>query len=115
VTGILFETIGDAQLVRFKANPDNAGKVLDTGLWRYTRHPNYFGDACTWWGLYLIAADTGLLGALSIVGPALLTFLLTRWSGVPTTEGSMRRKKPDYADYVARTSSFIPMPPKRVS
>lgn len=115
VTGILFETIGDAQLVRFKANPDNAGKVLDTGLWRYTRHPNYFGDACTWWGLYLIAADTGLLGALSIVGPALLTFLLTRWSGVPTTEGPMRRKKPDYADYVARTSSFIPMPPKRVS
>ena len=115
VTGILFETIGDAQLVRFKANPDNAGKVLDTGLWRYTRHPNYFGDACTWWGLYLIAADTGLLGALSIVGPALLTFLLTRWSGVPTTEGPMRRKKPDYAAYVARTSGFIPMPPKRVS
>lgn len=115
VVGILFETIGDAQLVRFKANPENAGKVLDTGLWRYTRHPNYFGDACAWWGLYLIAAETGPPGAVSVVGPALLTFLLTRWSGVPTTEGSLRRKKPDYAAYVARTSGFIPMPPKRGS
>ena len=115
VVGILFETIGDAQLERFKANPENAGKVLDTGLWRYTRHPNYFGDACAWWGMYLVAAETGLLGALSIVGPIVLTFLLTRWSGVPTTEGHMRRKKPDYEAYVARTSGFIPMPPKRGS
>ena len=115
VVGILFETIGDAQLERFKANPENAGKVLDTGLWRYTRHPNYFGDACAWWGMYLVAAETGLLGAFSIVGPILLTFLLTRWSGVPTTEGPMRRKKPGYEAYVARTSGFIPMPPKRGS
>jgi steroid 5-alpha reductase family enzyme len=115
VIGITFETVGDAQLERFRADPSNAGKVLDTGLWRYTRHPNYFGDACTWWGLYLIAADTGLPGALTIVGPVLLTFLLTRWSGVPTTEGPMRRRKPGYEAYVARTSGFIPMPPKRGS
>jgi len=95
--------------------PTKAGKVLDTGLWRYTRHPNYFGDACAWWGIYLVAAETGLPGALTIVGPILLTFLLTRVSGVPTTEGSMRRKRPDYEAYVARTSGFIPMPPKRGS
>jgi len=110
--GIAFETMGDAQLVRFKADPANAGQVLQTGLWRYTRHPNYFGDACTWWGLYLIAAETGL-GAWALPGPVLLTFLLTRWSGVPTVEGRMRRKKPDYEAYVARTSGFIPMWPKR--
>ncbi len=110
--GILFETIGDAQLVRFKANPANAGKVLQSGLWRYTRHPNYFGDACTWWGLYLIAAETGL-GAWSLPGPILLTFLLTRWSGVPTVEGRMRRKRPDYEAYVRRTSAFVPMAPKK--
>jgi steroid 5-alpha reductase family enzyme len=112
VIGILFETIGDLQLVAFKADPANNGKVLQSGLWRYTRHPNYFGDACVWWGLYLIAAETGL-GAWSIPGPILLTFLLTRWSGVPTVEGRMRRKKPEYEAYVQRTSGFIPMPPKR--
>ena len=112
VIGILFETIGDLQLVAFKADPANNGKVLQTGLWRYTRHPNYFGDACVWWGLWLIAAETGL-GAWSLPGPILLTFLLTRWSGVPTVEGRMRRKKPDYEAYVQRTSGFVPMPPKR--
>lgn len=113
VVGIAFESIGDLQLVRFKADPENKGKVLDTGLWRYTRHPNYFGDACAWWGLYLIAADTGWIGAASIPGPILITFLLTKWSGVPTVEGRMRRKRPDYEAYVQRTSGFIPMPPKR--
>ncbi len=112
VIGILFETIGDLQLVAFKADPANNGKVLQSGLWRYTRHPNYFGDVCVWWGLWLIAAETGL-GAWSLPGPILLTFLLTRWSGVPTVEGRMRRKKPEYEAYVQRTSGFIPMPPKR--
>ena len=114
IIGIGFESLGDWQLMRFKADPANNGKVLDTGLWRYTRHPNYFGDACAWWGLYLIAADTGLVGALSILGPVLITFLLTKWSGVPTVEGRMRRKRPDYESYVARTSGFIPLPPKKV-
>jgi steroid 5-alpha reductase family enzyme len=86
--------------------------VLQTGLWRYTRHPNYFGDACVWWGLWLIAMDAGL-GLWSMPGPILITVLLTRWSGVPTVEGSMRRKRPDYEAYVQRTSSFIPMAPKK--
>ncbi|KQW66477.1 hypothetical protein ASE17_05565 [Phenylobacterium sp. Root77] len=111
--GIAFETIGDHQLVRFKADPANAGRVLDTGLWRYTRHPNYFGDACLWWGLYLIAADTGWIGAASLPGPLLITFLLTKWSGAPTVEGRMRRRRPEYEAYIARTSGFIPLPPKR--
>ena len=85
---------------------------MDRGLWRYTRHPNYFGDACVWWGLYLIAAETGL-GAWSLPGPILITVLLTRWSGVPTTEGKMRKSKPGYEDYVARTSGFVPWFPKK--
>jgi steroid 5-alpha reductase family enzyme len=112
--GVVFESVGDFQLVSFKGDPSNAGKVLQSGLWRFTRHPNYFGDACTWWGLYLIAADHGV-GAWSLPGPVLLTVLLTRWSGVPTVEGSMRRKRPDYEAYVARTSGFIPWFPRRPS
>jgi len=114
IVGIGFESLGDWQLARFKADPENEGRVLDTGLWRYTRHPNYFGDACVWWGLWLIAAETGWLGIASVVGPILITVLLTRWSGVPTVEGRMRRKSPRYEAYVARTSSFIPWPPKQV-
>ena len=112
VIGIVFESVGDSQLVRFKADAANAGKVLDTGLWRYTRHPNYFGDACVWWGLYLIAAETGL-GAWALPGPILITVLLTQWSGVPTVEGRMRKKRPDYEAYVARTSGFVPWFPKK--
>jgi len=113
VVGILFETIGDGQLARFKADPANAGQVMDRGLWRYTRHPNYFGDACVWWGLYLVAAETGL-GAWSLPGPVLITVLLTRWSGVPTTEGRLRKTKPGYAAYVARTSGFVPWFPGKL-
>lgn len=114
LVGIAFESIGDLQLTRFKADPANAGRVLDTGLWRYTRHPNYFGDACVWWGLYLIAAETGWVGVASLPGPLLITVLLTKWSGAPTIEGRMRRKRPDYEAYIARTSGFIPLPPKRL-
>lgn len=113
VVGIAFETIGDFQLTQFRANPANTGQVLSSGLWRYTRHPNYFGDACLWWGLYLIAAETGWAGIASIPGPILITLLLTKWSGVPTIEGRMRRKRPDYEAYIQRTSGFIPLPPKR--
>jgi steroid 5-alpha reductase family enzyme len=112
VIGILFESIGDAQLAAFKAKPDNAGKVMDQGLWRYTRHPNYFGDACVWWGLWLIAAQTPL-GIWTLPAPILMTFLLTKWSGVPTVEGRMRRKRPDYEAYVQRTSGFVPWFPKK--
>jgi steroid 5-alpha reductase family enzyme len=110
--GIGFESVGDFQLAAFKANPANAGKVMQTGLWRYTRHPNYFGDACVWWGLWLIAAETPI-GAATVVGPILITFLLTRFSGVPTVEGRLRRTRPDYEAYVRRTSGFVPAPPRK--
>ena len=111
IGGVAFETIGDWQLTRFRADPANNGKVLDTGLWRYTRHPNYFGDACVWWGLWLIAADAGF-AVWSLPGPVLMTYLLTSLSGVPTVEGHLNRTKPDYDAYVRRTSGFIPLPPK---
>lgn len=111
VLGIAFEATGDAQLVRFKADPANDGKVLQSGLWRYTRHPNYFGDACLWWGIFLIAA-VNLPTAAAIVGPGVMTFLLARWSGVGPLERRLKRRKPDYADYIARTSGFIPRPPR---
>lgn len=112
LVGLLFETIGDAQLTAFRNDPSKKGQVLDTGLWRYTRHPNYFGDACVWWGLYLIAAETGP-GVWSILGPLFLTFTLTKWSGIGITEKAIHGTRPGYADYVRRTSAFIPWPPKR--
>ena len=109
--GVLFESVGDLQLVRFKRDPANQGKVMQSGLWRYTRHPNYFGDACAWWGMYLVAAETGP-GRWAIIGPALLTWTLMKWSGAPTVENKMRKQKPDYAEYMRRTSGFMPMPPR---
>lgn len=113
LTGVAFESIGDAQLNAFRADPANKGRVLDTGLWRYTRHPNYFGDALTWWGLWLIAADLGWGVALaSVIGPVFLTFTLTRWSGKALLEKGLHKTRPAYADYVQRTSGFIPWPPK---
>ena len=112
LTGIVFETVGDAQLERFRADPAMAGKVLDTGLWRFTRHPNYFGDACTWWGLYIIAAEASP-GWWALPGPLLITWLLTRLSGVPMLERGLRKTRPGYAEYVARTSGFFPLPPKQ--
>ncbi|MGA0604011.1 DUF1295 domain-containing protein [Caulobacter sp. KR2-114] len=110
--GLLFEAVGDWQLARFKADPANKGQVMDRGLWRFTRHPNYFGDACVWWGLFLIGLETRY-GIWAIPGPILITFLLTRWSGVPTVEGRLRRTRPGYEEYVARTSGFIPWFPKK--
>lgn len=113
LTGIAFETIGDLQLNAFRGDPANKGKVLDTGLWRYTRHPNYFGDALTWWGIWLVAADAGWgIAAASVIGPIFLTFTLTRWSGKALLEKGLHKTRPDYADYVQRTSGFIPWPPK---
>jgi steroid 5-alpha reductase family enzyme len=110
--GISFEAIGDSQLSAFRRDPANKGKVLDTGLWHYTRHPNYFGDACTWWGLYIIAAETSP-GLWALPGPVLITWLLTRLSGVPMLERGLRKTRPGYEDYVARTSGFFPLPPKQ--
>jgi len=114
LVGITFEAVGDAQLNAFRADPANKGKVLQTGLWRYTRHPNYFGDACVWWGIWLAAADAGLWVALaSVIGPAFLTFTLTKWSGKPLLEQGMEERRPGYREYVERTSGFVPWWPKR--
>ncbi|MFM8795140.1 MAG: DUF1295 domain-containing protein [Acidimicrobiales bacterium] len=112
VVGFLFETVGDAQLARFKKDPANAGKVMDRGLWSLTRHPNYFGDAVQWWGIGIVAAEAGT-AAIGLVGPVVMTFLLTRVSGVPMLEHSMAKRRPGYEDYVRRTSAFFPRPPRR--
>jgi steroid 5-alpha reductase family enzyme len=109
-TGFLFEALGDMQLARFKADPANKGKVLNTGLWRYTRHPNYFGDSAQWWGYYLLAAAGG--GWWTIFSPALITFLLMRVSGVALLERTLTAK-PGYRQYVETTSVFLPWCPKR--
>lgn len=109
--GVACESLGDWQLAAFKADPNNRGKVLDRGLWRYTRHPNYFGDFLVWWGLYLIALGSG--GPWwSVVGPAIMSVLLMRVSGVTLLEKSLVDRKEGYADYVARTSSFFPWWPR---
>ena len=110
--GVGFEAVGDQQLARFKSDPARQGQVLDTGLWRYTRHPNYFGDACVWWGIWLVSAASWL-GLATVFAPALMTWFLTSKTGKPLTEKSMTASKPGYADYVARTSGFIPRPPRR--
>jgi len=109
-TGLLFETAADAQLARFKADPQSQGQVMDRGLWRYTRHPNYFGDFCVWWGLFAIALSSGAVW--SGVGPAAMTYLLMRVSGVPMLERGMEKRRPGYADYVRRTNAFFPGPPR---
>ncbi len=111
--GLCFEVVGDAQLARFQADPANAGKVMDQGLWRYTRHPNYFGDACVWWGIAIVAAETGT-GAWGLIGAVVMTVLLRRVSGVTLLERSLTKRRAGYADYVARTSPFVPRPPRRV-
>jgi steroid 5-alpha reductase family enzyme len=109
--GLAFEAVGDAQLSRFLADPGNRGKVMESGLWRYTRHPNYFGDALVWWGLGLVGAASGAWWCL--VGPALMTFLLVRVSGVSLLEKDIAGRRPEYVAYVRRTSPFLPLPPAR--
>jgi len=111
VVGFVFEAGGDWQLARFKARPGNRGKLLDRGLWRYTRHPNYFGDAVTWWGFFAFAAAVGAWW--TVVSPALMTLLLMRVSGVALLERRLADVKPGYRDYVARTNAFFPWWPRR--
>ncbi len=108
--GFYFETAGDMQLARFKADPSNRGRVLDTGVWRYSRHPNYFGDAAQWWGFYLVGACAG--GWWAVFSPVLMTLLLLRVSGVALLEKTMETR-PGYKDYIDRTSAFIPWFPKK--
>ena len=109
--GFAFEAGGDWQLMRFKADPANKGKVMDRGFWRYTRHPNYFGDAAQWWGFFIIAAHT-TDGWVTVFSPAFMTFLLARVSGVTLLERDLSKSKPGYEEYVRRTSGFIPWFPK---
>jgi steroid 5-alpha reductase family enzyme len=110
--GLFFETVGDAQLARFKADPANKGRVMDRGLWRYTRHPNYFGDFMVWWGIYLVALE-GRGAWWSFAGPLLMSFLLLRVSGVAMLEKTIAGRRPGYAEYIRRTSAFFPRPPRR--
>ncbi len=110
VIGFMFEAVGDWQLLRFKADPANKGQVFDRGLWRYTRHPNYFGDATLWWGFYMLALAAGAWW--TIFSPLLMTFLLVRVSGVAMLEKDLQDTRPAYRDYIRRTSAFIPLPPK---
>lgn len=111
VIGLAFETIGDAQLAVFKADPQTKGKVMDRGLWRYTRHPNYFGDFAVWWGLWLVALTAGNTWWTAI-GPLVMSVLLIRVSGKGLLEKDIGDRRPGYAEYVRRTSGFFPLPPR---
>jgi steroid 5-alpha reductase family enzyme len=110
--GFTFEAVADWQLARFKADGANRGRVLDRGLWRYSRHPNYFGNACLWWGLWLIACDHAI-GIATIFSPLLMTHFLLNVTGKKLLEKRMGRARPEYADYVARTPGFVPWFPRR--
>lgn len=112
LTGLFFEGVGDWQLARFKSDPANKGRIMDRGLWSWTRHPNYFGDFCVWWGLFLIVCDDWAVAAATVVSPLVMSALLTRGSGKPVLERQMGRR-PGFAEYAARTSGFFPRPPKK--
>ncbi len=109
-TGLFFETVGDWQLARFKADPSNKGKVLDSGLWRFTRHPNYFGDFCIWWGMYLVALAGG--AGWTVFSPLLMSVLLMKVSGVTLLESTITDRRPEYAVYRKRTNAFFPGMPR---
>jgi steroid 5-alpha reductase family enzyme len=111
LVGLFFESVGDFQMARFKAEAANRGLVMDRGLWRYTRHPNYFGDAMVWWGLGCLALATPG-SAWVLIGTALMTVLLMRVSGVSLLERGLHESKPGYGEYVRRTSPFFPRPPR---
>ncbi len=116
VVGVFFEAVGDSQMERFKADKAagriDRGAVMDRGLWRYTRHPNYFGDACVWVGIFLVTAER-FPGILTFFSPAIMIYLLAFGSGKRVLERSMS-KRPGYREYMERTSGFIPLPPRRV-
>ncbi|MFC7491082.1 MULTISPECIES: DUF1295 domain-containing protein [unclassified Knoellia] len=111
LVGIGFETVGDAQLARFKADPANKGRIMDRGLWGWTRHPNYFGDAAVWWGLWLIAAEVWP-AVLTVFSPIVMTYFLAFATGARLLESEMA-KRPGYPEYMERTSMFFPLPPRR--
>ena len=111
LVGLFFETVGDLQLARFKSRPDSKGRVLHRGLWRYTRHPNYFGDFCVWWGIYLVALAGGSWWA--VFSPLVMTALLTRFSGVGVLERTITRRRPEYEEYIRTTNVFFPGPARQ--
>jgi steroid 5-alpha reductase family enzyme len=113
LVGMGFESIADLQLYRFKSNADNKGKVLDSGLWRYSRHPNYFGEFCIWWGFYLFAVSSG--GWWTIISPLIMSFLLLRFSGVALLEKDIHERRPAYRSYIARTNAFLPGRPRNLA
>ncbi|MEU8900444.1 DUF1295 domain-containing protein [Nocardia sp. NPDC048505] len=108
--GFVFEAVGDRQLARFRADPANRGKIMDRGLWAWTRHPNYFGDSCVWWGMWLIAAGAWP-GALTVLSPVLMTYVLVQGTGARLLEQAMG-ERPGYRDYQRRTAYFLPRPPR---
>jgi len=112
MVGIVFEAVGDWQLARFKAQPDSEGRVCDRGLWRYTRHPNYFGDFCIWWGHWLISISSLAL-AWTVVSPLVMSVFLLKFSGVGMLESDITDRRPEYAEYQRRTSTFFPWWPRR--
>ncbi|KRE60135.1 DUF1295 domain-containing protein [Nostocoides sp. Soil756] len=111
LVGVTFEGVGDAQLKAFKADPSNKGKVMDRGLWAWTRHPNYFGDSAVWWGMWVIAAGAWP-GVLTVLSPVVMTYFLAFATGARLLESEMS-KRPGYPDYMERTSMFFPLPPKK--
>jgi len=111
IIGFCFEAVGDFQLARFKSDPSNRGKVLDRGLWRYTRHPNYFGDSAVWWGYAFLCLASG--SWLPILGSILMTALIIKVSGVALLEKSLKEQKPHYKEYIEKTSAFLPWFPKK--
>lgn len=115
LTGFLFESIGDWQLARFKRDPASHGKVMDRGLWKYTRHPNYFGDFMVWWGHWLVCVAVSSFQDIwwTVISPLLMSFLLLKVSGVALLEKSLRQRSPEYEGYIRRTSAFFPWPPRR--
>lgn len=112
IVGFTFEAGGDWQLARFKANPANKGKLLTTGFWKYTRHPNYFGDAAVWWGFAVLSIASGC--SLPVLSSVLMTWLIVKVSGVSLLERTMKNTKPGFEDYIKKTNSFLPWFPKRI-
>lgn len=110
--GMFFEVVGDAQLTGFRADPNNKGKIMDKGLWSWTRHPNYFGEACIWFGFLLIASENPA-GLVTVVSPAIMLYALMGPTGKALTERRMSKSRPDFDSYVRRTSGFFPLPPKK--
>jgi steroid 5-alpha reductase family enzyme len=111
-TGFVFESVGDWQLARFKANPANRGRVMDRGLWAWSRHPNYFGEFLIWWGFFLVALATPG-GWWTVVSPVIISLVLLKMTGVPLTEAALKTRRPGYAKYIEKTSTFFPRPPRK--